>query len=717
MSLSERGRLVAPDLDDRKWKDLVEEARALIPTYAPQWTDHNPSDVGMTLIELFAFLVEGLAYRLNRVPDKNYIQFLNLLGITRDPATPARAFLTFTAPPGPPLVVPAKTQAQTRAVEGEPPTVFETDEAVTVLPTNLKVALEFRKGAGTTYTNISKRLTESPAPGTLITVPVGQAVMLALGFDQQVAQEIQLRVRLSRPIELDPVTHTQQHWIIWTHSQGVAPPASWSFLPVVDETQSLMGDGLVKFTVPAVWASQIPTTWASPTPITPADQVTTPLFWVGANILNLGTAPLNLGITSVLFNAASSYNALTIPASEALGSSNGKPFQVFDLRQRPLFKRLDTDTPYDHLAVKVGGVTWTPVDELRHGPATAYRFDPVAGEVSFGNYDPLTNIGHGTIPAAGAPIEATTYRYVAGGASGNVGAGTIVQMRSPVPGIVAVTNLASSYGASDEEPIEDTKRRAPEVLRNRYRAVTVEDFEYLAREATTDVAIVRCLPPRLQDADSPNAGLSWKKGDPWTFGAIDRAPGNVNLIVAPDYGRLEPRPQPSVDLIHELLRYLDMRRPLTARLIITGPRYVPIKATVQISVFQQAIDNGIVANAAAVVTDVRTKVDQFFHPVRGGPGGNGWSIGQAAFISDLFSFIALPERVGFISTIALEPVVPLYHDPPLGPGGVWNDALERPFTLALATPRAAVRVADYELVCSAFGTPPNAHNVTATIVT
>jgi baseplate J-like protein len=713
MSDAERGRLVAPDLDDRKWKDLVENARALIPTYAPQWTDHNPSDVGMTLIELFAYLVEGLTYRLNRVPDKNYIQFLNLLGITRDPATPARAFLTFTAAPGGPVPVPAKTQAQTRAVETDPPIVFETDEDLTVLPTNLKVALTITKPSGNKYTNVSNLFTVAPASGSLITVPVGQAVMLALGFDQPVAQEIQIRFRLFRPFETDPTTHTPQAFLFSGYSTAGADPPSWPIVPVaVDETQGLMRDGVMRFTVPATWASQMPTAWVSPTANSVADQVSTPLYWLGVRIVNVVSTPITVGISSVLFNSVSSYNALTIPAPEALGSSNGKPFQVFALRQRPLFKRLETDTPYDHLVVKVAGTPWTAVAELLFGPANAYRFDPVAGEVSFGNYDPASNTGHGTIPPVGAAIEATTYRYVAGGTSGSVGAGTIVQMRSPVAGIVAVTNLASSYGASDEEPIDDTKRRAPEVLRNRYRAVTVEDFEYLAREATTDVVIVRCLPPRLQDADSPNAGLSWKRGDPWTFGAIDRAPGNVNLIVAPDYGLSETRPQPSVDLVHELLRYLDARRPITSKLIVTGPRYVPIKATVQIAVFQQAIDNGIVASAPAVATQVRGQVEKFFHPVHGGPDGEGWQVGQAAFISDLFSFIAPAERVGFISTIALEPLVPVYHDPPLGPGGAWNDPLERPFTLALATPRAAVRLADYELVCSATGS----HNITATVV-
>lgn len=91
-----RGRLEPPNLDDRTWRDIVDQARALIPQYAPEWKDCGPSDPGMALIELFAWMVEGMIYRLNRVPDRSLIQFLNLLGITRRPARPASTWLTFT---------------------------------------------------------------------------------------------------------------------------------------------------------------------------------------------------------------------------------------------------------------------------------------------------------------------------------------------------------------------------------------------------------------------------------------------------------------------------------------------------------------------------------------------------------------------------------------------------------------------------------------------
>ncbi|MBK7616983.1 MAG: baseplate J/gp47 family protein [Burkholderiales bacterium] len=722
MNDSERGRLLAPNLDDRTWRDLVADARALIPTYAPQWTDHNPSDVGMTLIELFAFLVEGLTYRLNRVPDKNYIAFLNLLGVTRDPQTPARAFLTFAAAPGAPVVVPKGTQAQTRASEADPPIIFETDEAITVLPSKLKTVLRFTKAV---FTNVSRDFSVPPAIGELITLPPSQASMLALGFDSAVAQEIRLTFRMTRPVEIDPVTQLSKVQVFWLYSRAAGVPSTWTQIPgVVDETDSLTHDGVMRFVVPADWASQIPATWAAPFgPATPADQVADPLFWTGLLIFNPTADSVNVGIEAILFNAASSFNALTIPAPEVLGTGTGKAFQPFELRNQPLFKRLDTDTPYDHLGVTVGGVAWTLVDELAYGPGTVYRLDPVTGEVSFGNHDATLNpTGHGSMPPAGAAVVATSYRYVAGGTSGNVGAGAINQLRTPVPGIVDVINLASSFGGSDEEAIEETKRRAPEVLRNRYRAVTAEDYEFLAREATTDVAIVRCLEPRMNIAAGPGAPPAWRKDDPWTFGALDRASGNVNLVVVPDYGPAEPRPQPSEDLVHEVRRYLDRRRAVTAHLIVSGPRYVPIKATVEVTVFQRAIDNGVVASAAAVVARTSSWIGKFLHPTRGGRDcsprderdGTGWQVGQAVYIADLFKAIAPADNEGFISKVAIEAQVPVYHQPPLGPGGVWDDLRERPFSLSLGVPGAAVRLADYELVCSALA--PTGHTVTSLVV-
>jgi len=61
------------------WDDLVREGRSLIPAWAPEWTNHNPSDPGITLIELFAFLSEVLIYRVNRISDDHLVMFLKLM--------------------------------------------------------------------------------------------------------------------------------------------------------------------------------------------------------------------------------------------------------------------------------------------------------------------------------------------------------------------------------------------------------------------------------------------------------------------------------------------------------------------------------------------------------------------------------------------------------------------------------------------------------------
>lgn len=68
-----------PNLDDKTYADLVDEARAAIPTIYPQWTDHNPSDPGIALIEMFAFLTEAIIYRAGRISEKTERSFLRLL--------------------------------------------------------------------------------------------------------------------------------------------------------------------------------------------------------------------------------------------------------------------------------------------------------------------------------------------------------------------------------------------------------------------------------------------------------------------------------------------------------------------------------------------------------------------------------------------------------------------------------------------------------------
>jgi hypothetical protein len=87
--------LIAPILDDRSFEDIYSELRNRIPVYMPEWTDHNDSDVGITLLQLFAYLGEGLQFRFNQIPEATQLAFLKLLDLPMRPARPAQALIRF----------------------------------------------------------------------------------------------------------------------------------------------------------------------------------------------------------------------------------------------------------------------------------------------------------------------------------------------------------------------------------------------------------------------------------------------------------------------------------------------------------------------------------------------------------------------------------------------------------------------------------------------
>jgi len=100
--------LPVPNLDDRRFQDLVDDAKRLVQQRCPEWTDHNVSDPGVTLIELFAWMTDQLLYRVNRVPDRNYVKFLELIGIRLFPPSAARGDVTLAVIDPAPMATPAE---------------------------------------------------------------------------------------------------------------------------------------------------------------------------------------------------------------------------------------------------------------------------------------------------------------------------------------------------------------------------------------------------------------------------------------------------------------------------------------------------------------------------------------------------------------------------------------------------------------------------------
>src|SRR6185295_16339530 len=124
--------LPSPILDDRSYQQLRDELIRRIPVYAPEWTDRNASDPGVTLIELFAFLGENLLFRFNQIPDATKLAFLNTLQIPLRPAVPARAMVTLKSKGvGDAMLVPLGTELRAGA------TPFEAVTEVSVWPLEL----------------------------------------------------------------------------------------------------------------------------------------------------------------------------------------------------------------------------------------------------------------------------------------------------------------------------------------------------------------------------------------------------------------------------------------------------------------------------------------------------------------------------------------------------------------------------------------------------
>ncbi len=234
--------LPTPNLDDRTWQDIVEEAKKIIPAFCPHWTDFNPSDPGMTLVELMAWMMEMLLYRLNRVPDKNYIKFMELMGIRLKAPRPATTWLVFDPAEGAPAdllpQVPANTPVSGVDSAGNTVT-FETQE-----PMNLNNA---RLVA--VYTRINERSRDWTAD---ITSPAATAPIDL--FDVQ--DEIPHALYLSD----SDLAHAadEYHFCILTGLDISIPPlhTAWSYwdgadwrevIPLSDETEGFSKSGALKF--------------------------------------------------------------------------------------------------------------------------------------------------------------------------------------------------------------------------------------------------------------------------------------------------------------------------------------------------------------------------------------------------------------------------------------------------------------------------------------
>jgi predicted phage baseplate assembly protein len=316
---------------------------------------------------------------------------------------------------------------------------------------------------------------------------------------------------------------------------------------------------------------------------------------------------------------------------EFVGRSDGSPGQRFNLMRVPVLERLEGET----LTVQVEGEpprSWTEVRDFAASFAEDHHFtlDGVTGELRFGpavrQPDGTIKL-YGAVPPRGANLVFERYR-TGGGQEGNVDKGVINTLKTAIPFVARVSNRSPAWGGTDTESLDAAKARVPGLLRSRDRAVTEDDYEFLARQALPSViGRVKCLQPRPSEA-----------------GRVD--PGQVFVLVIPrvpnpegqiDPGHLEPE---EADL-QALVAYLDERRLLTTRLDIRAPAYSWVAARVRLRASPGA-------DPAVVERNIQDRLYRYLNPLTGGPDGTGWPFGRDLYASDAYQCLQGTPDVQFI---------------------------------------------------------------------
>ncbi len=613
--------LTAPDLDDRRFQDLVDEARMMIPRSCPEWTDHNLSDPGIALVEVFAWLTETLLYRLNQVPERNYIKFLDLIGLKLREPRPARADISFRLTAAQPntVLIPRGTEVATVRTESQDAISFTTDRDLTIDVGTLKEVLVTRDGSNFFD---ARAAVERGQEVAIFAEPPQEGNALYIGHLEQLAGQtlaLHLQCRLEG-VGVDP-RDPPLAWEAWSDDEQV-----WLPLDVEsDTTGGINRDGTIVVHVPyEAGRSTVNGSEAG---------------WIRVRLLRPRTNQRGYSASPQVTGLSTEIIGGTVPASHGiplrnvmLGRSNGQPNQSFRLANYPLLPRRDHET----VEVEPDSgewEAWTEVPDFSEsGPEDRhYVCDSASGEVRFGPSlrEPNgSSAQYGRIPPRGARVRFSEYR-VGGGASGNVGRNTLTVLKTSIPYIAAVRNRQGAQGGEDGETLEQAKLRAPSVLRSSEVAITAADFEACARSASDQVARAYCLGPG--DGGTTNTGVLLLIVP--KVNASGAPVGDDELAI-------------SKTLEEDVRRYLEPRRPLTVEVVVAAPGYtrVGIEVTVRARRFTAR---------ETVEDEVRGAFYHFLHPTVGGPDGGGWPLGRPLFSSEMSARLQSLPSVDFVSQLHL----------------------------------------------------------------
>ncbi|MER7577512.1 putative baseplate assembly protein [Streptomyces sp. NPDC126514] len=609
--------LPAPHLDDRRFQDLVDEAKRMVMQRCPEWTDHNVSDPGVTLIETFAYMTDQLLYRLNRVPDRLYIKFLDLIGVHILPPTPARTNLTFwlSAPARTDHVIPAGTQAATVRTQTEDPITFTTVGDLLIVPASLQhvrihdaTSQQYRAPDKLTGNAGFRAFGASPGPGD----------ELLIGLSETAAR---CCVRLNFSCRIDGVgvdpTDPPLKWQAW-NGEG------WTDCAVLsDETGGLNRDGSIVLHLPGRHEVSIIDSQRA--------------GWLRALVTDTeegqpaySASPLIQDVSAETIGGSVEAIQADMVQDEVIGISEGVPGQILSVLRTPVLGgshpaqlKIGSDDGWDDWE-QVGSFAASGPED-RH-----FVLDGYTGTVHFG---PAVREPDGTIKQYGAvPAREAVicmHRYATGGGRhGNVAKGAVQTLKSSIPFVARVENLDAAQNGSDGETVEEAKTRGPLLLRARTRAVTAEDYEVLAKGAAPS-ARVHCLTAGEQGIDA----------------------GSVKVLVVPSAASVNGHVRfedlaPPAELMQRIATRLDQVRLIGVRILVEPPRYQGITVVAGVAARRQA-------DPAEVRAAALDALYHYLNPIVGGPDGTGWPFGRDVQTGEIHALLQRLPGVDMVNEVRL----------------------------------------------------------------
>ena len=614
-----------------------------IKDFTPEWTNLRPDDAGVALTQLFSEQMEPVLERLNRLPEKTFVEFLNAAGTQRLQASPAAALLEFEVSDSSPqsVFVNKGFQVSAPAADGSSDIViFETVRDLNAAPA--KIA-ELHVRIDNVFEKITVAQGETFLPFGTQPEP-GRALFIGIASNVTPGPTLAIGIRIAAPPGAPPPIS----------NGGVAPlpiapgpRLEWSalngtrFVPLeilIDETGGLIHSGSIELQVPRDWKPGRPSGMAG------TDQ----LRWLRLEIAS-GAFEETPVLSSVKLNIVQALAARSI-FNEALEPVPNSRNRQMSLTQKPVLPesliieveeggfapeepeldlpvvRDDSDQTPNELRSKVR--RWVQVSSLvSAGPEDeVYTLDPLSGIVTFGD-----GVHGAEVPQGFRNVRAARYQ-AGGGQAGAVAAEAISTLLSSVAFITKVTNPWPATGGHDAEKRSQTLKRGPQEIRARGRAVTTADYALLAREAK-GALIERAHAVSGLHPNFPGRPI----------------PGVVGVFVVPP-DRNEGPPTPDEDTLRAVATHLSkFAAPAGVEVVASATKFHRIKIEAAITVRAGADEGKAVRDAVKALSD-------YLHPLKGGSDGAGWPFGGT------LHYQSLVRRLTNINDITSVPTLNIIAD-------------------------------------------------------